>query len=279
MTITKVGVSYGDAVLTIKLPSLSFTNKFYVGTYSVENDAAKIDIDAMSIENADLSLVDVTLSDYSDYFTTTLTDNKLTLTSSKPLTSEITDKNENLPITLTATRKSDNSVLATTSLVINLPSSTSDSKKPEFTKFTFNGTYTVTDNAATVALDSDIIILKKSGITVTSVYIEDATYSGNFELESKEENTYTIKVNSFLSDNTLKTETSLVFTLIAVSSDGVSGYASLVITLPKIAKEQSVKFKDILYTSEYKNGELKLNIDLETDSSDSDIQYLSSPMV
>ncbi|XP_030754867.1 uncharacterized protein LOC115881502 isoform X3 [Sitophilus oryzae] len=276
MTITKVAVSYGDAVLTIKLPSLSFANKFYVGTYSVENDAAKIDIDAMSIETADLSLVDVTLSDYTDYFTTTLTDNKLTLTSSKPLTSEITDKNENLPVTLTATRKSDNSVLATTSLVINLPSSASDSKKPEFTKFTFNGTYTVTDNGATVALDSDIIILKKSGITVTSVYIEDATYSGNFELESKEENIYTIKVNSLLSDNTLKTETSLVFTLIAVSSDGVSGYASLVITLPKIAKEQSVKFKDILYTSEYKNGELKLNIDLETDSSDSDINIVLS---
>lgn len=63
MSIDKAGVSYGKAVLIIRLPSLQFSNEFYEATYAVDNDGnANFTTEQIKIDNIDSNYVDVTLT-------------------------------------------------------------------------------------------------------------------------------------------------------------------------------------------------------------------------
>ncbi|XP_076269883.1 uncharacterized protein LOC143202315 [Rhynchophorus ferrugineus] len=271
MVISKAGVKYGDSVLTLKLPGLSFKENFYIGYYSETDDESKIEIDSMEISRADTSLVDISLSDYGEYFETTLDESASvwSVKSTKMLTSEIKEKNENLPITITAKRKSDETVLATSSIIINLPVKDGTDAGPSFLKFSYSGFYEYFSNGTAVVTMSDDIKVKKAD-SVT-VYIENSTdYRKYFEINQIDNNLFGIKVEQILPDEVLNSETSLVFTLIAKADDS-KGYATLVITLPKATKEPSVKFDSVLYTAKYENGATSVNINMDTSVDDNNI--------
>ncbi|XP_066260115.1 uncharacterized protein [Euwallacea similis] len=277
MSIRKVGVSYGRAVLTIRLPELSFSKEIYSASYVVDDeDVANIEVESIKIVDVDEDYVEVSLLDYSDYFKITLKSGVCTVSLAKPLPSEITHKYGTLVSNLVASRKSDSRTLATSTLVIALPDAES-TDVPKFSSFSYYGEY-INSDTPTVELEQSIELAYDNKAVVESVKIDNSSgyYASNFEVKKKDHNTYIVEVVEPLAQKTLNTLTTVVLTLVANSTQNSQDYAALVIVLPKSVRNSSVQVEDqeILFSGTYDDGDFsspKISLEFANSTKDSDV--------
>ncbi|ENN79551.1 hypothetical protein YQE_04013, partial [Dendroctonus ponderosae] len=293
LTILKVGVSYGEASLVIKLPSFSFSQGVYSATYTVDaNSIASVSGDAFALANANPDYIQLKLagkrfvggfdifhhcpvSDYSAFFYTEAQEETWSLKLQTPLPADITQNHRVLVTNLVAERQSDGVVLATASLVINLPNQDSD-EAPKFSNFAYFGEYLSTDPPA-VQLRAAIEFANDNIASISNVAIDSYDeYSRSFRLVDEGSNRYSIEVAKALDEDVLADNSSIVLTLLATSTQDLTSAAALVIALPKLVRNASIQVEnqEVLFTANYTHGSFtspKIVLHFANDTEDADV--------
>lgn len=200
------------------------------------------------------------IADYADYFKAVYQTGKVTISSIKPLSSDILQENSFITLTLTAS-KDDEVVLA--AIVVTLPFS-GEAEQPSFSYDVYNGPY-LDSTSNIITLDNDIsladatIDISTVTVTVTSSNSADVTAT----LTPKD--SYWEFAIDKLSDTIIDTEIVLVFTLSAkIPSKTLPAEATVIITLPKKISSTSIYFEDAVYLADYIQGD-KDKIDVDDD--------------
>ncbi|XP_066149225.1 uncharacterized protein [Euwallacea fornicatus] len=282
MRITKIGVPYGKAVLTIRLPEFNFSKKKYSGSYIVDDEnVPKIEVEKIQVTDIDEDYIEVSLSDYSDYFKITSKSGVCTVSVIKLLPSKITNKYGTLVSTLTVSRKLDSRTLATSTLIITLPD-TESTESPRFSDFSYYGDYKNSDTP-TVELQQFIELAYDNEVVIESVKIDDSSshYASNFEVKKKDYNTYIVDVVKPLTQEIFDELSTVVLTLVANSTQNEKDYAALVIALPKTVRNASVQVEnqEILFNGTYDDGKFsspQINLEFANNTKDSDVRVIIS---
>ncbi|XP_019756125.2 uncharacterized protein LOC109534776 [Dendroctonus ponderosae] len=276
LTILKVGVSYGEASLVIKLPSFSFSQGVYSATYTVDaNSIPSVSGDAFALANSNPDYIQLKLADYSEFFYAEAQEETWSLKLQTPLPADITQNHRVLVTNLVAERQSDGVVLATASLVINLPNQDSD-EAPKFSNFAYFGEYLSTDPPA-VQLRAAIEFANDNIASISNVAIDSYDeYSGSFRLVDEGSNRYSIEVAKALDEDVLADNSSIVLTLLATSTQDLTSAAALVIALPKLVRNASIQVEnqEVLFTANYTHGSFtspKIVLHFANDTEDADV--------
>ncbi|KAL1514108.1 hypothetical protein ABEB36_003425 [Hypothenemus hampei] len=268
------------AVLILTLPEkldIEFGKQFYRASYVKSEDDTADQVlleEPITITGTTVDNIKISLDDYADYFEVQLNDDYWDITILKNLPSDIITTKNTLATTLVVTRDADNSILATSILIVSLPSNASTDAIPLFAYPTYSGEY-VNSDSPTVNLKEPIYLSPDSPVSDAVITISPGNFSTNFELVSVN-GKYGLQVVTRLSENDLDEFSNIVFTLVATSTQKAEGYATLVIALPKRTRDESVHIenREILFSGTYDNGKFtspSITLQLDNDAALDDI--------
>ncbi|ERL87307.1 hypothetical protein D910_04702, partial [Dendroctonus ponderosae] len=280
---------YGTAVLAIQLPdksAIAFSALSYVAEYVLDDTPHVVLETAIETSQAEYSQivlnseccdgeVPLKLDHYSEFFYAEAQEETWSLKLQTPLPADITQNHRVLVTNLVAERQSDGVVLATASLVINLPNQDSD-EAPKFSNFAYFGEYLSTDPPA-VQLRAAIEFANDNIASISNVAIDSYDeYSGSFRLVDEGSNRYSIEVAKALDEDVLADNSSIVLTLLATSTQDLTSAAALVIALPKLVRNASIQVEnqEVLFTANYTHGSFtspKIVLHFANDTEDADV--------